>query len=150
VRYLFTCSSAISETNSVAVFYVSSPFRRAHGASCSGPVCEDVFGIWLDSYSNFQVECEVVHWQGQKKLQVQYLRTARKAQKKEAKSTTKLHVAWNEGTRERNSQPSPGGRQAILGLGRLVLQARRSRACHGCHRAGQAPIHINPVCCVRS
>jgi hypothetical protein len=76
VRYLFTCSSAISETISVAVFYVSSPFRRAHGASCSGPVCEDVFGIWLDSYSNFHVECEVVHWQGQAKLQVKYLRAA--------------------------------------------------------------------------
>jgi len=47
----------------VAVCYISGPFRKAHECSVAPVQYEkNVFGMWLGSHSNFQVECEVVHW----------------------------------------------------------------------------------------
>lgn len=94
--------------------------------------------MWPNSHSISQVGREI-QVTGRIKKSCKYNTLgSRMQQVKEAKSTTKLHVAWNEGTRERNSHPaSPGGRQAIFGLERVYSISEAFRACHGCQRAGR-------------
>jgi hypothetical protein len=87
--------------------------------------------MWPNSHTISQVGREIqVIGKIKKSCKYNTLSSRVQQEEKEAKSTIKLHVAWNEGTREGNSQPSPGGRQAIFGLGRVYSISEAFRACH--------------------